>query len=174
MVANETVYTTKGFSSIIRWVDPSINIDAYIIQRTLSVGGNTAVPGNVMGADGETQGYVDVSAEGDLGFLGVFLNEKIITDGYDIDEAAVDGITVDILRPTGGRTIVSMILASHASAFAIEEGDYLRVGDTAGQIESFVYADTADSTDTEEIVVGRSATDHTTDATGDQVIYVWY
>ena len=173
-MANETLYITKGFVSVIRWVDPSINIDSYIIQRTLSVGGNTAVPGNIMGADAETQGYVDVSAEGDVGFLGVFLNEKVITADYDIDEAAIDGVTVDILRPTGGRTIIACILASHASAFQIEEGDYLRVGDTAGQLESFVYADNADSTDSEEIVVGRSRTDHTTHATDDQVIYVWY
>ena len=173
-MANETPYTTFGFSSIIRWIDPSINIEAYIIQRTLSVGAATAKPGHVMSADGETQGYVDSAAEGDLGFVGVFLNEKVITDGYDIDESAVDGVTVDILRPTAGRTIVALVLASHVGAYAIEEGDYLRVGDTAGQVESFIYTDNADSTDTEEIVVGRSAHDTTTHATDDTIIYVWY
>ena len=60
-MGNETLFATKGYQSVIRWVDPSINIDAYIIQRTLDVGGATAVAGDIMSGEGETQGLVDVA-----------------------------------------------------------------------------------------------------------------
>ena len=174
-ITDQTLYASLGFLSVIRWVDPSINIDSYIIQRTLSVGGNTAVPGDIMSADGETAGYVDIAVNTDLGFVGVFLNETIITADYDIDEAASDGISVDILRPTGGRTIIAVILDSTGgAATGIEEGDYVAIAGTAGHVAAWVYADSADSTDTEEIVIGRSAEDVTVSATADMVFHVWY
>ena len=163
-MAEETLYATKGYTSVIRWVDPSINIDAYIEQRVDNGGGATTAA-MVMGSDAETQGYVDPSVEGDVGFLGVCLGYTVPVADYDLDEAISAGETIDILRPTGGRTIIACILASHASSFAIEEGDYL---------ESFVYGDGADSSDTFEIVIGKSADDITTHATEQRVIRVWY
>ena len=57
-MGNETLYTTKGYLDIIRWIDPSINIDSYIVQRVEN--GGTAKPGDLMTGAGETQGLVDV------------------------------------------------------------------------------------------------------------------
>ena len=51
-MADETLYATKGYTTIVRWCDPSINLASYIIQRTLSVGGDTAVAGDIMSGDG--------------------------------------------------------------------------------------------------------------------------
>lgn len=173
MVADDTQYATKGHLSVIRWIDPSIDIDSYIIQRVEDAGG-IAIPGNVMTGAAETQGNVDVCAESDTSFLGIMLNETIIPADYDIDEAADAADSIDILRPTGGRTIVAVILASHTGVYAFEEGDPLRVGDTAGQVESWIYNDTNMSTDTFALVVGKSAGVYTTASTSDHVIHIWY
>lgn len=174
-MANETLFATKGYQSVIRWTDPSINIDAYIIQRTLSVGGNTAVAGDIMSGEGESQGLVDVAAEADLGFIGILLGPVSPADGYDLDDVITDGYTVNILRPTGGRTIVSVILDSTATTSAdLEEGDWVRIGSTAGHVEKWVYTDTADSTDSFSIVLGKAAEvigNHTSD---DRVFAMWY
>jgi hypothetical protein len=173
-MANETLYATKGYLSVIRWIDPSINIDSYIVQRTLSVGGNTAVPGDFMTGAGETQGLVDICAEGDTGFLGVMLNETIIPADYDIDEAADDGLTVDILRPTGGRTIIAVICDSSGGPVAWEEGDYARIGSAAGHVESWIYNDTNMSTDSFALVVGKLAEVYAGHTSDDKVIHIWY
>ena len=94
-------------------------------------------------------------------------------DTYDLDDTITDGTTVDILRPTGGRTIVSVILDSTTTTTChIEEFDWIRVGHTAGHVELFVYA-AADSTDTFEIVVGKAA-ETVTDSTDDRVFAIWY
>ena len=173
-MANETLYADNGYLSIVRWVDPSIKLDAYIIQRTLSVGGDTAVAGDVMSADGETIGLVDVAAESDLGIAGILMGPTRPGDNYDLDDVIVDGSTVDILRPTGGRTIVSVILDSTTTTTAdIEEFDWIRVGSTAGHVELFVYA-AADSTDTFEIVVGKAAEVMANDTSDDRVFAIWY
>lgn len=175
MAGNETLYATFGYTEVIRWSDPSINIDSYTIQRVLSVGSNAAVAGDVVGCEGESQGYVDISAEGDLSFLGVLLGPTVPPEDYDLDDVITDGETVNILRPTGGRTIVALILCSSAgSQPAAEEGDYARVGAAAGQVESWVYGDNADSTDTFMLVVGKYAEPKTVSATDEQVLHVWY
>jgi hypothetical protein len=173
-MGNETLYATKGYLSIIRWVDPSINIDAYIEQRVLSVGGNTAVAGDVMTVAGETQGYVDICAESDTGFLGINAGLTVPPDNYDLDDAQTDGETVNILRPTGGRTIVALICDSSGGPVAWEEGDYARVGSTAGHVESWIYNDTNMSTDTFALVVGKLAQVYAGHTSDDKVIHVWY
>ena len=174
-MADETLFATKGYQSVIRWVDPSINIDAYIIQRTLSVGGDTAVAGDIMSGEGETQGYVDIAAESDLGFIGILLGPVAPGDNYDLDDTIADGTTVNILRPTGGRTIVSVILDSTATTSAdLEEGDWIRIGSTAGHVEKWVYTDAADSTDTFSIVLGKSAEVIAAHTSDDRVIGMWY
>ena len=174
-MAEETLYATKGYTEVIRWVDPSINIDSYIVQMVDNGGGATTAA-MVVGCDGETQGYIDPSVESDVSFLGICLGPTIppAAGTYDLDDTLTAGETVNVLRPTGGRTIVACILASHASSFAIEEGDYLRVGDQDGHLESFVFGENADSTDSFEIVIGKSADDKTTHATEQRVIHVWY
>lgn len=173
-MGDETLYATKGYLSIVRWCDPSINLASYIVQRTLDVGGDTAKAGDVMSADGEAVGLVDVAAEGDVQIAGVLMGPTLPGDNYDLDDVIVDGSTVDILRPTGGRTMISVILDSTTTTTAdIEEFDWIRVGSTAGHVELFVYA-AADSTDTFEIVVGKAAevmANHTSD---DRVFAIWY
>jgi len=172
-MGDETLYATKGYLSIVRWCDPSINLASYIVQRTLSVGGDTAKAGDVMSSDGETIGLVDVAGEADVQIAGILMGPNRPGDNYDLDDVIVDGTTVDILRPTGGRTIVSVILDSTATTSAdIEEFDWIRVGNTAGHVELFVYA-AADSTDTFEIVVGKAAEVMANHA-DDRVFAIWY
>ncbi len=172
-MANETVYGTKGYLSIVRWVDPSINLNSYIIQRIEGATG-TIVPGDVVTGAGESQGSVDVCAESDTSFLGVALNETIITEDYDIDEIAAVGVTLDILRPTGGRTIIAVICDSSAGPVAWEEGDYARVGSVAGHVESWIYNDTNASTDTFALVVGKLAEVYAGHTSDDKVIHLYY
>jgi len=174
-LADETLYATKGYLSVIRWVDPSINLASYIVQRTLSVGGDTAKAGDVMSADGETIGLVDIAAESDVGIAGILLGPTSPGDNYDLDDTIPDGSTVDILRPTGGRTIVSVILDSTTTTAAdIEEFDWIRVGNSAGHVELFVYVAAADSTDSFEIVVGKAAEVMANDTADDRVFAIWY
>jgi hypothetical protein len=168
---DETVYGTKGYLSIIRWIDPSINIDSYIIQRTEN--GGTAHPGDIMTNAGETQGIVDVAEATDTGFLGIMLNETTITADYDIDEIAGTGVTIDILRPTGGRTICAVTLDSEAGPVAWEEGDWCRVG-AAGKVASWVYNDTDSHLDSFEVVIGKAAEVLAGHTANDEVIHIWY
>ena len=171
-MANETIYATKGYLDIIRWIDPSINIDSYIVQRVEN--GGTAKPGDLMTGAGETQGLVDVLDEADTGFLGIMRNETIITADYDIDEVASTGVTIDILRPTGGRTIVSVICDSLAGPIPWEEGDYARCGSGDGHVEAWIYNDTNMSTDSMALVIGKLAEVYAGHTSDDKVIHIWY
>ena len=175
-MADETLFATKAYQSVIRWTDPSINLDAYIIQRTTSAStSNATVAGDIMGGEGETQGLVDIAAEADLGFIGICLGPVRPADGYDLDDTIADAKIINILRPTGGRTIVSVILDSTATTTSdLEEGDWVRIGSTAGHVEKWIYTDTADSTDSFSIVLGKAAEvigNHTSD---DRVFAMWY
>ena len=171
-MADETQYATKGYTSIIRWCDPKIKKDAYIVQRTLNTA--TAKAGDVMSADAQTIGLVAEAEESHVQIAGILMGPTSPGDNYDLDDVIDTGSTVDILRPTGGRMMVSVVLDSTATTTAdIEEFDWLRVGNTAGHVELFVYA-AADSTDCFEIVVGKAAevmANHTSD---DRVLTIWY
>ena len=171
-MANETIYASKGYLDIIRWVDPSINIDSYIVQR-VDAGGGTR-PGDLVTGAGETQGNIDVLDEADTGFLGIMRNETIITADYDVDETAAAGVTIDVLRPTGGRTICSVICGSLAGTVAWEEGDYARCDTVDGQVESWIYNDTNMSTDTLALVVGKLAQAYAGHATEYRVVHIYY
>ena len=175
-MANESLYATKGYTDVIRWVDPEINIDAYTVQRVLSVGTNTALAGDVVTGAGESQGYVDLAAANDTGFLGVILQPTVLPEDYDLDDVITDGETVNILRPTGGRTIISVILGSHTGTPANEEGDYVSVDikGVAGQVSGWVYTDTDMDTDTLALVIGKFTAPKTASATDYQVINIWY
>ena len=175
-MANETLYATKGYTEVVRWSDPDIDIDSYTIQRVLSVGGNTAIAGNVVTGAGETQGFVDVAVAVDTSFLGLILAPTTPPEDYDLDDVITDGETVNILRPTGGRTICAVVLGSHTGTPAHEEGDNIAVDvkNVAGQVCSWVYADNADSTDTFALVVGKAVAPKTASATDYQVIHIWY
>lgn len=172
---DETLFATKGYQSVIRWTDPSINIDAYICQRTLDVGGDTAVAGDILSGEGETQGLLDIADETDLAFFGILLGPVRPANAYDLDDAIVDGTTVHVLRPTGGRTIVSVIVDSTTTAAAdLEEGDWIRIGSSAGHVEKWLYGDGTDSVDSFSIVVGKAAEVLANHTTADQVVAMWY
>jgi hypothetical protein len=174
-MADETPYGTYGYTSIIRWIDPTIDIDSYTIQRVLSVGSDTAVAMDVVTAEGETQGLVDLAAEADaIGPLGIILGPTVPPEDYDLDDTIADGETVNILRPTGGRTIVSLLMDSDAGAASFEEGDYVRFGSSAGHVQGWVYGDNADGTDTMYQVLGKFAEVVTQSATDDIIVRVWY
>lgn len=174
-MANEVLKADKGYLQVVRWVDPTIQLDAYIEQRTLSVGGNTAIAGDFMSAEGETKGLIDIAVEADLSFAGILLAPTSPDDDYDLDDTITDGVIVDLLRPTGGRTVVACILDSTSTTSAdIEEFDWIRIGSTAGHVEKWIYTNAADSTDSFSIVVGKSyevIANHTTD---DRVFHIWY
>jgi hypothetical protein len=173
MAGNETLYATKGYLSVVRSVDPSINIDWYIIQRNTKTGLATTVAGDVMGCYGETQGEVDqmVNTDSDMGVLGVCLGPTVPAANYDLDDAIAADTMINILRPTGGRTIISVVVDS--AAVALYEGDFMIVGE-AGHVAKWVYNDTDDSTDTLYLVVGQSAQVYAGDASDDRVIDIYY
>lgn len=176
-MAHETLGPTatvgKGYLSIVRWCDPSIDIDAYIIQRTLNDA--TSVAGDVMSGEGETQGLVDVAINTDLGFIGILMGPVAPPDNYDLDDVIADGTTVNILRPTAGRTIVSVICdGSTTTTYALEEGDWVATSGVAGHVHKWIYGDTADSTDTFQHVLGQSAEVFANASTTDRVIAIWY
>lgn len=175
-MVNETLYATRGYTDIIRWIDPTINIDAYTIQRVLSVGSDTTIAGDVVMGAGESQGYVNQAVTSHESFLGVVRQPTTPGEDYDLDDVIVDGETVNILRPTGGRTIISVILGSDTATPAFEEGDYvaLDIKAVAGQVCGWVYADTADSTDTLAEVIGKFTAPVTASATDYQVIDIYY
>ena len=175
-MANETLYATKGYTEVVRWIDPDIDIDSYTIQRVLSVGTNTALAGDIVTGAGESQGYVDRAVAADTSFLGIILGPTTPVEDYDLDDVIADGETVNILRPTGGRTICAVVLGSHTGTPAHEEGDYIAVDvkGVAGQVCSWVYTDGTDSTDTFALVVGKAVAPKTASATDYQVIHIYY
>ncbi len=175
-MVNESLYATKGYTEVVRSVDPSIELDAYIIQRVLSVGGDTTIAGDIMTGAGETQGYVDIAVDTDTSFLGICLGPTVPSEDYDLDDVIADGETVNILRPTGGRTICAVILASDTHTLAAEEGDYVVVDthSVAGQALSWVYADNTDISDTFQLVVGKFAEAITGSSTSYLVAHIYY
>jgi hypothetical protein len=175
-MGNESLYATKGYTEVIRWVDPSIDIDSYIIQRVLSVGGDTTIAGDFVTNAGETQGLVDQLVSTDTGFLGIVLGPTTPGEDYDLDDTIADGETVNILRPTGGRTIVACILASDTHTLTAEEGDWVTadIHNVAGHVHSWVYTDGDTDQDTFMLVVGKFAEVITASATDYQVVHIWY
>lgn len=175
-MADETVYTTKGYLSIIRAIDPDIDINAYIVQRTLDVGTDTAVAGDVVTGNAETQGLIDLAIDTDseTGPLGVILGPTVPGAQYDLDDAIADGTMVNVLMPTGGRTQIAVVCGSSAGPVAWSEGDYVRVSNVAGEVEKWVYTDGADSTDALYLVIGQIAQVYAGSATDDRVIQIYY
>jgi hypothetical protein len=175
-MADETLYGTKGYTSIIRAIDPSINIDYYIIQRTLAVGTDTAVAGDIVTNHTETQGLIDLAVDTDTqtGPLGVILGPTVPGAQYDLDDAIADDTMVNVLLPTDGRTQIAVVCGSSAGPVAWNEGDFVRVSNVAGECEKFVYTDGADSTDSLFLVIGQIAQVYAGSATSDRVIQIYY
>jgi hypothetical protein len=171
----DTLFGTKGYQSIIRWCDPTIDIDAYIIQRTLSVGSDTAVAGDIITGEGETQGLVDIAINTDLGFIGVLMGPVAPPDNYDLDDTIADGTTVNILRPTAGRTQIAVICdGSTTTTYALEEGDWITISGVAGHAHKWLYTDGTDSVDSFSLVLGQAAEVFANASTTDRVISIWY
>ncbi len=171
-MANETLYATKGYLSIIRWQDPTLNVDAYRIQRVDNSDGDI-VAGHVVGSHGETEGLVDLAEQSDTSYVGVCEGLTVPIANQDLDDVITASKALTILRPTGGRTIIAVICDSAGGPISWVEGEYVSVG-AAGHVMKFVYNDTNDSTDTFMNVIGRIAevfTGHTSD---DKVIHIWY
>jgi hypothetical protein len=168
----ETLYATKGYQSVIRWCDPTIDIDAYIVQRTAN---GTCKAGDFMGGEGETQGLVDQAVNTDaVAIHGVCLGYVSPPDNYDLDDTIVDGSTINILRPTGGRTMISVIMdGTTTTTYYLEEGDWVRIAG-AGLVTKWLYTDGADETDSFSHVVGKAAETFSTASTTDRVICIWY
>lgn len=175
-MADETVYGTKGYTSIIRAIDPDIDIDYYTIQRTLAVGTDTAVAGDVVTNHTETQGLIDLAIDTDTqtGPLGVILGPTMPGMQYDLDDAIDDGTMVNVLLPTGGRTEIAVVCGSSAGPVAWSEGDFVRVSGVAGECEKFVYTNSADSTDALWLVIGQIAQVYAGDTSSDRVIQIYY
>ena len=169
----ETLFATKGYQSIVRWCDPTIDIDAYIIQRTLN---GTAVAGNLMTGEGETQGLIDQCINTDASsVLGILMGPVAPPDNYDLDDTIADGTTVNVLRPTAGRTMVSVICdGSTTAGYALEEGDWVAISGTAGVAMKWLYVTNTDSVDSFQNVFGQSAEVFANASTTDRVIAVWY
>ena len=168
-----TATVGKNYQSIVRWCDPTIDIDAYIVQRTLNVA--TAKAGDIMTGEGETQGLVDVAVNTDSNFLGILMGPVAPADNYDLDDVIATTTIVNILRPTAGRTIVSVICdGSTTTTYALEEGDWITISGVAGHVHKWLYADNTDSVDSFELVFGQSAEVFANTSTTDRVIAIWY
>lgn len=172
----DSLFATHGYQSIVRWCDPTINIDAYIIQRTLAVGNDNAVAGDLITGEAESQGFVDVAINTDAGsVMGILMRPNRPGDTYDLDDGIADGTIVDILRPTAGRTIVSVVVdGSTTATYALEEGDWVAISGVAGHAHKWLYGDTADSTDSFMNVFGQSAEVFANGSTTDRVVAIWY
>jgi len=168
-----TVTVGKGYLSIVRWCDPTIDIDAYIVQRTLNTA--TAVAGDLMTGEGESQGLVGICVNTQTNFLGFLMGPVAPPDNYDLDDVIGTGTTVNILRPTAGRTIISVICdGSTTTTYALEEGDWVTISTVAGHVHKWLYATGTDSVDSFELVLGQSAEVFANASTTDRVIAIWY
>jgi hypothetical protein len=172
----DTLFATKGYQSIVRWCDPTINIDAYIIQRTIGANPSDAtVAGDIMTGEAETQGLVDVAINTDTSFIGVCMGPVAPPDNYDLDDTIDDGTIINILRPTAGRTIISIVFdGTTTGTYALEEGDWVTISGVAGQAHKWIYADGSISTDSFILVLGQSAQVWANGSTTDRVVAFWY
>lgn len=171
-MADETMKGTHGFLSVHRGGTLNPN---NIVQRTLSVGGNTAKAGMILTTTGETAGYVDQAGQTDQPY-GILLAPSVPADTYDIDDAIDDGTLVDIyLLPSDGTTEFAMFLAALAGPVAVVEGAPIGVDNVTaanGKVALWAYTNATDQTDNTSRVIGRAAMHHAGHATEVKILVV--
>jgi len=168
-MASETI-SGKGNLSIIRKGMENLSSSDFVERRT---NGADVRAGMVVGARGETDGSIDVdpSVTTDNAFVGIVIEPSIPIEGYEIGDALPDNTLIKVLRPTGGRCEVFVVVDT--SPGAIDDGDKAVLSASAGQVTLWAYTDAASETDTLEEFVGYFV-DNVADVAEDRVRNIRY
>ena len=146
-----------GITQIVRERAELLTLSSYVMRRT---NGTDLQIGLLCGEVGETFPDIDLSTEGDDGFLGYVSHPVHPTNTFDIDTAFGDNEWVWVLLPHGGQLVISAFLqAQSGGAEDAKAGEWLAIGDQDDgylQPMSDKYADAAVATDTIEEGVGRA------------------
>lgn len=157
-MATENIKSDKGHFGIIRNGYLPLESETEIVR--LSVGSNIAKVGHIMTYKGEvtagthtTHRDVTHAASGNAAgntafkFAGVILSpEPIPSETYTIDDVLTDGTFVKILKPTGGKAVLSMFYTDNSDD--VLPGQMLSL-DTAGKLKKTAFTFTATPTVTE-------------------------
>lgn len=159
-----------GIKSIIRAGKGALTPDDIVKRRT---NGADMFPGCLVSENGETHPDIDLLANAELSILGVVLGEIRPADNYDIDDTIADNTFVEVLLPTGGRTIIAVLYET--AAVNVLKGDHVGVSTVdAGFWGKVTYADAAAATDTMMGSMGRAASAVTGHASNQKVMLVRY
>lgn len=174
-MADETMYATHGFLSIVREGAEHIK-DSDIEIFTLSVGGNTAKAGYFVTQDDATDQskIVDLAITTDENFVGQILAPVKPADAYDLDDVLTDGIEVYVLKPMGGRVKTAAFYEPVAGPVAVNRGLIAVIGTEGGKIRLWGYTNAASETDTLEEKVGTFAQYHVGHTTEDRIVIINY
>lgn len=140
--------------------------------------GVTPVQANIMTQQGETAPDIDARAatEAVLGVLLGYANEADIKASFSLGVTIAADKLVKVLRPTGGRVKVQMILHRTTTVTGeIEIGEPLYASQTAGVKVSSVKGVPTGSTHLAPLLfMGRSATNVSATLTTDKLVEVWF
>ena len=132
-MANETI-SNKGILSIIRKGLENLTSSDFIERRC---NGAAITAGMVVGNRGGDLNDVDPSEDGDISFVGIVIEPSIPIDDYEIGDTIADNTLVKILKPTGGRCEVAVLV--EADSGDLDDGDIAVIANTAGGISKFAY-----------------------------------
>lgn len=140
--------------------------------------GNDFLHADIVTQEGETAPDIDVRAatEAVLGVLRRYANEADMKASFSFGVTFADGKLVEVLRPTGGRVKIQLILHRTTTVTGeIELGDPIYASQTAGKKVSSVKGVPAGSTHLAPmLLIGKSATNVSAGLTTDKLIEVWF
>ena len=164
-----------GIIDIIRKGHEFLGSGSIVVRRT---NGSDIFIGAVVGEVGETFPDIDLSAEGDDGFLGLVRAPVHPANDFDIDTALADNKWVYVVKPHGGLLeILAWLQAQSGGAESSKAGENMAIGDQDDgflQPMSDKYADASVATDTQLEVVGRAVKAITGHATQTKVMELYY
>lgn len=153
--------------------DPENIAGKYTVTVTLSVGAATTTAGMVLTHYGETYPAVDQAVTTDGAWAGICLGPVNPDEDYDLDDTIADGVTVYMLKPTGGRVCVLLRLEATAGPVAQVPGEYAAIGTEGGKIRKWVWVSDTAATESMIEVVGVFGQADAGDASNDTMIRVW-
>ena len=173
-MAAETIANSTLKTKIIVGGEEDI-IDSY--TEIYKTNGNDFTHGDVVTLDGETSPDIDVhnATEGVAGLLLSYANEADIKASFSKGVTFADNKLVKVLRRTGGRVKVEVILnRADSVSTEIEIGDPIYASWTDDGKVSSVNPSTSSPMIAERLYLGRSAVNVGVAITADKLIEIWY
>ncbi len=137
------LHSERGFFKIIQ--GGAADWQNYVEIKKVKTG-VTVYPGRIVSGAGETEGEIDLAADGDGAAAGAYIVLKRANSiPQDIDTGISAGQFCEVLRQSGGRFVVAALMADQSADTELDE---LLCLEADGMLQKWAYTDTAAGTDT--------------------------